>query len=131
MIISLLFTRHHFINFQSCVFILINPSMKFKNVIKRIQNFEKLVSFSIYESNHNILNENDEYHLTQTILMHKSSSLRSIVLQYPYNYSDISAYTSIPSTLISLTIHFSGSSLTVSFNKILSIFRLCHTIRYY
>ncbi len=74
--------------------------MKLKNAIKRIQNFEKLVSFSIYGSNHNILNENDKYHLTQTILMHKSSFVRSIVLQYPYSYSDISAYTSIPSTLI-------------------------------
>jgi hypothetical protein len=62
--------------------------------------------------------------------MHESFSLRSIVLQYPYNYSDISNYTSLSSNLTLLKLIISGSPSTVSVYAILLILRFCHTIRY-
>jgi len=76
------------------------------------------------------MNENDKYDLTRIILMHESSSLRSIALLYRHNYLDISNYTSINSNLKSLELLISGSRSTVSVYSILSILRLCHTIRY-
>ncbi|CAF4694956.1 unnamed protein product, partial [Rotaria sp. Silwood2] len=64
------------------------------------------------------------------MLMHKSSSLRSIVLQYRYDYLDLSNYTSIPSNLISLSLNISGSPSTVSVYSVLPILRFCHKLRY-
>ncbi|CAF4847111.1 unnamed protein product, partial [Rotaria sp. Silwood2] len=43
-IISLLFDRHHFINLQSCIFMLDKPSNQFENVLKQIENLNRLVS---------------------------------------------------------------------------------------
>ncbi|CAF4031151.1 unnamed protein product, partial [Rotaria sordida] len=129
-IISLLFNRHYFINLQSCRFITIHPSTKLDNVIKQIKNFNRLVSFSIYHPNDKTFSKNDKSNFTHTILMHKSSSLRSVVLQYAYDYLDISNYTSLPSNLISLYLYINGSPSTVSVYSILPILRLCHRVRY-
>ncbi|CAF5065991.1 unnamed protein product [Rotaria sp. Silwood1] len=62
--------------------------------------------------------------------MHKSYFLHSIVLQYPYNYFDISNYSSISSNLIPLKLLISDSPSIVSVYSILPVLRLCCTIRY-
>jgi len=127
-IISLLFNRHHFINLQSCTFMSINPSTELENVIKQVESLNRLVSFFIKQSNDDDINEKDKCDITRTILMHKSSSLRSAMLHYKtYDYLDISTYAS---NLISLDLLMSGSPLTVSTYSFLPILRVCHRIRY-
>ncbi|CAF1674147.1 unnamed protein product, partial [Rotaria sordida] len=101
-IISLLFNRHHFVNLQSCIFIFDNPSIELENIIKQIQSLNKLVAFFIIQTDYKRINETDNCNITRTILMNKSSSLRSVKLDYDYDYLDISTYTSIASNLISL-----------------------------
>jgi hypothetical protein len=129
-IISLLFNRHNFINLQSCMFISIDPLTKLENVIKQIKNLDRLVSFSIYQPIDRILNENYIYDLTRIILMHKSSSLRSVQLQYPYDYLDLANYTSKASTLTSVCLFIFDSLSTVSVYSIFLIFRHCRKIRH-
>jgi hypothetical protein len=129
-IISLLFTRHYFINLEFCALTAIHASTKLDNLIKQIKTLDRLVSFSIYHPNDETLDNNDKCELTRTVLMHKSSSLRSLVLQYAYDYLDISNYTSISSNLISLYLYINGSPSTISVYSILPILRLCHTVRY-
>jgi hypothetical protein len=124
--INLLFDGHNFINLERCVFHSIHLSTNLTNIIKQI-NLNRLVTFSIRKSK---VNENDQHDLTQTILMSKSSSLRSITLQYPHDYLDILNYSSIPSNVISLHLWISGTPSTVSVSSILSIFRICRKIRY-
>jgi len=128
--INLLFNRHHFINLESCTFISINSSANLQNVIQQIKSLNRLVSVTIRQPYDGNMNENDKYDLTRIILMHESSSLRSIALLYRHNYLDISNYTSINSNLKSLKLLISGSRSTVSVYSILPILRLCHTIRY-
>ncbi|CAF3684940.1 unnamed protein product [Rotaria sordida] len=129
-IISLLFNRHHFVNLQSCIFIFDNPSIELENIIKQIQSLNKLVAFFIIQTDYKRINETDNCNITRTILMNKSSSLRSVKLHYDYDYLDISTYTSIASNLISLELLISGSSNIVSVYSILPILRLCRRIRY-
>jgi hypothetical protein len=129
-VISFLFNRHHFINLQSCIFHSINASTKLGKIIKQIKSLNKLAFVRILDAHDKNINENDRHDLTQTILMHKSSYLRSITLQYPFEYLDMSNYTSISSNLISLDLYISGSPSTVSVYSVLSILRLCHAIRY-
>ena len=124
--ISLLFDGHNFVNLERCVFHSIHLSTNLPNIVKQI-NLNRLVTFSIRESK---VNENDKHDLTETMLMSKSSSLRSITLQYRYDYLDIFNYSSISSNIISLRLCVSGTPSTVSVSSILSIFRICHTIRY-
>jgi hypothetical protein len=126
-IISLLFNQHHFINLQSCKFMSMNPSTKLENVIKQIESLNRLASFSIIPSNHVDINKKDKCDITRTILMHKSSFLRSAMLHYTYDYLDISTYAS---NLISLHLLMSGSPNTVSIYSFLPILRVCHRIRY-
>ncbi|CAF1326824.1 unnamed protein product [Rotaria sordida] len=129
-IISLLFNRHHFINLQSCKFISINSSTELDNVIKQVKSLNRLVTFVITQPIYQ--NNNKKYicDITRTILMHKSSSLRSVMLRYNYDYLDISTYTSIASNLISLDLLMSGTLNIVSLYSILPILRVCHRIRY-
>ncbi|CAF0803678.1 unnamed protein product [Adineta steineri] len=129
-IINLLFNRHHFINLQSCIFMLDNSSTKLQNIIKQIQNLNRLVSLFILQPHDTNINDIDKYDITQTILMNKSSSLRSVKLNYDYDYLSISTYTSITSNLVSLDLLISGSPDTVSVYSILSILRICHRLRY-
>jgi len=56
-IISLLFSRHNFINLQSCKLLTVNPSTKLKNVIKQIKSLNRLISFSIHQPNYTNLNK--------------------------------------------------------------------------
>jgi hypothetical protein len=128
-IINLLFERHQFMNLQSCMFKTINPSTKFENVIKQLQSLNKLVSFFIVQPSDNI-NVKDKCDLTRTILTHKSTSLRSAMLHYDYDYLDISTYTSIASNLISLHLSLTGSVDVVSVYSVLSILRVCHRLKY-
>ncbi|CAF2797166.1 unnamed protein product [Rotaria sp. Silwood2] len=129
-IISLLFKRHHFINLQSCIFMSINSSTLLDNVIKQVKSLNRLVTFVIIQPIYLDINEKYVCDITRTILMHKSSSLRSVMLHYNYDYLDISTYTSIASNLISLDLLISGSLNTVSVYSILPILRVCHRIRY-
>jgi hypothetical protein len=129
-IISLLFNRHHFINLQSCKFLEIHPSTKLDNVIKQIRTLDKLVSFSIYQSSNEPINESDKCELARSMLMHKSCFLRSVSLQYAYNYSDISNFSSIPSNLTSLYFYINGSTLTTFIHSILPMLRLCCRVRH-
>ncbi len=75
-------------------------STKLQNVIQQIKSLNRLVSVTVRQPYGEIMNENDTYDLIQIILMHKSSSLHSIVLLYRYDYLDISNYTSINSNYI-------------------------------
>ncbi|CAF1026271.1 unnamed protein product [Rotaria sordida] len=129
-IISLLFNRHHFINLQSCIFILDNSSTELENVIKQVESLNRLVAFFIIQPHDKKINEKDKCDITRTILMNKSSSLRSIKLHYDYDYLDISTYTSNASNIKSLELLISGSSNKVSIYSILPILRVCHRIRY-
>jgi hypothetical protein len=128
--ISLLFDQHNFINLESLTLISINSSTKLEHVIQQVQNLNRLVSFTIRQPYDKIINENDKNDLTRIILMHKSSSLRSVELEYRYNYLDISNYTPISSNLRSFNLRIFGSRSIVSVYSILSILRLCHTVRY-
>ncbi|CAF4918805.1 unnamed protein product, partial [Rotaria sp. Silwood1] len=128
-VINLLFNPHNFINLQSCIFDSINPSTKFENIFKLIQSLNRLVTFSLFEPYFNI-NEKDKCNLTRIMLMNKSSSVRSRVLEHSYDYLDISNYTSISSNLTSLHLRIYGTSSTVTLYLILSIFRVCHGIRH-
>ncbi|CAF1573938.1 unnamed protein product, partial [Adineta steineri] len=66
-IISLLFSRHNFINLQFCKFIRIDQSTKLDNVIQQIKTFDKLVSFNIFNPNGITMNENDKCELARII----------------------------------------------------------------
>lgn len=90
----------------------------------------RLVSFRIYQPYNKLINENYKYNLTRTMFMHKSPSLRTMVLHYPYDYSDILSYTSITLNLKSLKLIISGLSSIVSVQSILSILRFCSTVRH-
>jgi len=126
--VSLLFYQHQFINLQSCIFHDINPLTKLETVIKQIQISNRLVSFTILQTEDNHLNEKIKAYLTRSILMHPLS-LRSIVLQYPYDYSDIFNYTSVSSHLTSLELLISCLPTTKLLYSILPILRFCHTVR--
>ncbi|CAF1478661.1 unnamed protein product, partial [Rotaria sordida] len=128
-VINLLFNRHNFINLQSCIFTSINSSTKFENVFKQIQSLNRLVRFSLLDPYFN-LNEKDKCVLTRMMLMHKSSSLHSIILDHCYDYLDISNYTSISSNLTSLHLRLYCTSSTVILYLVLSIFRVCHGIQH-
>ncbi|CAM4760894.1 unnamed protein product [Rotaria magnacalcarata] len=127
-VINFLFSRHNFINLQSCVFRSMKPTTKFENVMQQMKNLNRLVVFRIYD-NHDNLNESSKYDFTQTILMHQSSCLRSIVLQAPYDYLDVSNYKLLPSNLLSLSLYMRSSSATVSVHSIISILRFCNRIQ--
>jgi hypothetical protein len=129
-IISLLFNRHKFINLESCTFVSINSSKNLENVIKQVENLNRLVSFSFQHPEAKALYENDKSSFIRTMLMHKSTFLRSIALQFPYHYLDIFNYTSIPSNLLSLKLNISILSSMISVYSILFILRLCHRIRH-
>ncbi|CAF1311754.1 unnamed protein product [Rotaria sp. Silwood1] len=131
-IISLLFDRHHFINLQSCIFMLDKPSDQFENVLKQIENLNRLVSFFVIQPDYKKISETDKCDITRTIFMNTLSSLRSVMLRYNYNYnySNISTYTLNASNLISLDLLISGKVNTVSIYSILPILRVCHRIRY-
>jgi hypothetical protein len=126
-VISLLFNRHNFINLQSCIFLSINSPTKFPNVLKQIQNLNRLVTFGLIVPCLNI-NEKDKSDLARIIFMHKSSSLRSVILQYCYDYFDISNYTSISSNIQSLNFRIHGTHASI--HSLLFIFRVCHGIRH-
>jgi hypothetical protein len=129
-IVNLLFSQHKFINLQSCTFISIHPSTKLENVIEQIKTFNRLVSFNILHPTNEKLNENAKKNLLETIFMHKSPSLRSIGLDLPYDYLNISKYISIPSSIKSLYLHISSSTSEVFVDSIISIFRFCHSIEH-
>ncbi|CAF3375041.1 unnamed protein product [Rotaria sp. Silwood1] len=127
-IIHLLFNRHNFINLKSCKFISIQSMTKLNNIIKQIGNLNKLVILELIQQDRKDLNENNNDELTRILLTNKSSSLRSLKLQYPNHYLNISNYTFVNSNLISLHLRISGSSSTVSVHTVLQIFRLCYRI---
>ncbi|CAF1275130.1 unnamed protein product [Adineta steineri] len=129
-VINLLFNRHDFINLQFCKLITIHHSTKLDNVIQQIKTFDKLVSFNICNLNDITMNENDKYELARIMLMHQPSSLRTIVLQYPYNYSNILNTISLSSNITSLYLYINGSSLFASVNSVLVILRRCYSVRY-
>ncbi|CAF4138937.1 unnamed protein product, partial [Rotaria sordida] len=108
----------------------INLSTELDNVIKQVKSLNRLVTFVIIQPKYQNINEKYKCDITRTMLMHKSSSLRSLMLRYNYDYLDISTYTSIASNLISLDFLMSGSLNTVSIYSILPILRVCHRIRY-
>ncbi|CAF1271041.1 unnamed protein product [Rotaria magnacalcarata] len=119
-IVSLLFSRHDFINLQFCRLTTIDRSTKLDNVIKQIKTFNILVSFNISNLNDETMNVDDKCELTRTMLMHQSSSLRLIVLQYTYDYSNVT----------SLHLYIDGSPSIVSVLSVIAILRLCHRVRY-
>ncbi|CAF1019950.1 unnamed protein product [Adineta steineri] len=129
-VIHLLFNRHNFTNLKSCKFVSIYSMTKLNNIIKQIGNLDKLVILQIYQPDRLDLNENNNDELTRILLTNKSLSLRSLKLQYPNHYLNISNYTFINSNIISLCLRISGSSSTVSVYTILQIFRVCYRIRY-
>ncbi|CAF1954639.1 unnamed protein product [Rotaria magnacalcarata] len=129
-IISLLFNRHKFSNLKSCKLLSINSMTRLCNIIKQIESLNTLVIFQIVQPDRPDLNKNDNDEFTRMILTHKSSSLRSVMLRYPYHYLNISNYTSIASNIISLTLRIAGSYPTVSIDSVLRVFCLCHKIRY-
>ncbi|CAF4284601.1 unnamed protein product [Rotaria sp. Silwood2] len=100
------------------------------NIIKQIESLNTLVILQIFQPDRSDLNENDNDELTHRILTHKSSSLRSVELQYPYHYLNISNNTSIGSNLTSFNLRITDSPSTVSIHSVLRVFRLCHKIRY-
>jgi len=128
-IIRLLFNRHHFPNLKSCKLDSIESMTRLGNIIEQISSLSSLAILDIFQPDHDDLNENDNDELTRIVLTHKSSSLRSVKLRYPYHYLDISNYTSIGSYITLLDLRISGSSSTVSVHSVLRIFRLCHRIR--
>jgi hypothetical protein len=129
-IISLLFNQHNFINLESCTFILIESSRSLEHIIKQVESFNRLVSFSIYQPMDDDFNVNDKNDFTRIMLTHKSSFLRSIALQYLNDYSNIFNYTLIPSNLISFELSISSSSLELSVYSILPMLRFCHRLRH-
>ncbi|CAF1021080.1 unnamed protein product [Rotaria sordida] len=129
-IIRLLFNRHNFPNLKSCKLLSIDSMTKLGDIIKQIESFNRLVILEIFQPDHQDLNENNNDELTQIILTHKSSFLRSVDLQYPYHYLDLSNYRCIPSNLTSLNIRIAGSPSNVSVHSVIRVFRLCHQIKY-
>ncbi|CAF3905482.1 unnamed protein product [Rotaria sordida] len=109
-IISLLFNRHNFSHLKSCKLMSIDSMTTLGNVIEQIQSLNTLVLLQIFQPNYENITKNDNDQLTQTILTHKSSSLRSNVT--------------------SLNLRITGSPSTVSIYSVLRVFRLCHRIRY-
>ncbi|CAF1323948.1 unnamed protein product [Rotaria sp. Silwood1] len=129
-IISLLFNRHHFVNLQSCIFMLDNSSTILANVIRQVESLNTLVAFFIIQPNYKKTNEKGKCDITRTLSMNKPSSLRSVRRYYDYDHSDISTYNSIATNLTSLDLLLSGLTKTVSVYSILPIFRVCDRIRY-
>ncbi|CAF3783030.1 unnamed protein product, partial [Rotaria sordida] len=129
-VINLLFNRHNFINLESCIFNAINSSTKLKKILKKLKSLNRLVSFGIYQADDLGINDKDKYELSQMVFMNQLSSLRSVVLNYTYDYMNISNYPSITTNLISLALCISGLSSTVSIYSMFLILRHCHKIRY-
>ncbi|CAF2136995.1 unnamed protein product [Rotaria magnacalcarata] len=128
-IISLLFSRHNFINLQFCRLTTIDRSTKLDNVIKQIKTFDKLVSLNIFNLTEKTMNAVDKCELTQTMLMHQSSSLRLIALRYGCDYFNISDYISLPPNVTSLHLYIAGLSAIVSVRSVIALIRLCHRVR--
>jgi anti-anti-sigma regulatory factor len=129
-IIRLLFNRHNFPNLKSCKLVSIKSITRLGNMIEQIRSLNSLVVLKIFQPAFKDLNENGYDELTRIVLTHKSSTLRSVRLQYPYHYLDISNYTSIGSNLTSLSLRITGSPSTVSVHSVLQILRLCHRVQY-
>ncbi|CAF3327992.1 unnamed protein product [Rotaria sp. Silwood2] len=129
-IISILFNRHNFCNLESCIFISISPTTILENIFKQIKSLNKLVSFSLYQPNDDNISEKDKHNLTQIMLLHKSPVLRSISLQFSYDNMHILNLTSIPSNLMSLKLCMSNTLPILPVYSIISILRLCHSVRY-
>ncbi|CAF4368486.1 unnamed protein product, partial [Rotaria magnacalcarata] len=85
---------------------------KLDNIIKQIGNLNKLVILEIFQPDRSDLKENNNDELTRILLTNKASSLRSLKLQYPNHYLNISNYTFINSNLILHALRISGSSST-------------------
>ncbi|CAF1236523.1 unnamed protein product [Rotaria sordida] len=129
-IISILFNRHNFPNLESCIFVSISSTTILENVFKQIKSLNRLVSFSLYQPNGENINEIDKHNLTNIILLHKSPVLRSISLQFNYDNMHLLNLTSMPSNLVSLKLCISSSSSILPVYSIISMLRLCHSVRY-
>ncbi|CAF4953276.1 unnamed protein product [Rotaria sp. Silwood1] len=129
-IISLLFNRHNFSHLKSCKLVLINSMTTLGNVIEQLKSLNTLVLLEIFQQNLLDITENDNDEFSQILLTLKSSSLRSVELQYPSHYLHISNYASIGSNFTSLSLRIAGSRSIVSVHSVLRVFRLCHRIRY-
>ncbi|CAF3809115.1 unnamed protein product, partial [Rotaria sp. Silwood1] len=129
-IITLLFNRHNFSHLKSCKLVLINSMTTLGNVIEQLKSLNTLVLLEIFQQNLLDITKNDNDEFSQILLTLKSSSLRSVELQYPSHYIHISNYASIGSNFTSLSLRIAGSRSIVSVHSVLRVFRLCHRIRY-
>ena len=127
--ISLIFSRHKFINLQLCSFTSIISSQEVFNVIRRMKSLDKLVSFTINQNVGNKVDDKFIHRLFESMLLHRSSYLRSLVLGMKYDYRYLSKYSSISSNLRSLQIHIFSSQSISPFDSVPFILRLCRSLQ--
>jgi hypothetical protein len=128
-VIPFFFDQHTFQNLRSCVFYSIASSKKFDNVIEKLESFNKLVSFRIFQPDDTPLSEDVKRKLSQTILMHRSYKLRTVELMLHYNYLELTVKSAINWILTSLSIKFHGVFATYLVYRTLPILGIYRSLR--
>jgi hypothetical protein len=128
-VISFFFNQHTFENLRSCKFYSICPSSNLTDVLQKINNLNKLVSFRISQPKDIPLSNEIKQELTITILTCKSFKLRLIDLSFSYNYPKLNTYIAFNSTLTALRMRFHGSTIPCSIYSFLPILRQYRALR--
>ena len=128
-VISYFFNQHTYTNLRSCQFHSIEEKSSFNNVIEKLQDLTKLVSFRIVQSKDCSLSSLTKDNLTRAILTHTSPTLHSIKLAFYYDYPDLVTRVSLNCTLTSLHIIFQGSNYYLSICIFLPILRHYRVLR--
>ncbi|CAF3834434.1 unnamed protein product [Rotaria sordida] len=128
-VISFFFTRHTFENLELCAFYSDHSSLRLQNVIQQLQNLNKLRSFRLIAAPCIEFCETERQYLSQTILTHKSSLLRSIDLSYYFNHSHITNAVTCNWILTSLTLTFYKLPGNLSIYCILSVLHTYRALR--
>jgi hypothetical protein len=126
-VISFFFNQHTFENLRSCRFHSICPSSNLIDVLQKINNLNKLVSFRISQPKDIPLSNEIKQELTTTILTCKSFKL--IDLSFSYNYPKLNTYLTFNSTLTTLRMRFHSSTIPCSIYSFLPILRQYRALR--
>ncbi|CAF3360899.1 unnamed protein product [Rotaria sp. Silwood2] len=128
-VISFFFIRHTFENIELCTFYSDHSSLRPQNAIQQLQNLNKLRSFRLIAAACVKFRKREKQYLSQTILTHKSSSLRSVELSYYFNHSHLTTTVTCNWILTSLTLTFYDLPSKLSIYCILPVLHTYRVLR--
>ncbi|CAF2753117.1 unnamed protein product [Rotaria sp. Silwood2] len=88
-VISFFFNRHTFVNLELCAFYTNHSSLRLQNIIQQLKSYNKLRSFRLILTHYIEFHKTEKQYLSETILTHQSSALRSLELEYYCNHSHL------------------------------------------